>query len=177
MTSAMWSRRMEPWYAGPWAVRAWWECRRMINSARSTGRCGSWSIADRASLKLQAKIPKGEQVRRVYDVAQTPLQRLLASGVLPEDRQRALRERVQQIDPLVLSEQLDALRPPAVVADGRAWPQLRFSLAACTSGSLPTCEEGPERTDHQEAPSSSEEILNGPIRIGPAPRSCRRSSV
>ncbi len=82
----------------------------MINSARSTGRCGSWSIADRASLKLQAKIPKGEQVRRVYDVAQTPLQRLLASGVLPEDRQRALRERVQQIDPLALSEHLDALR-------------------------------------------------------------------
>jgi site-specific recombinase XerD len=123
------------------------------------------------SLKLQAKVPKGQQVRRVYDIAQTPLQRLLASGVLPEDRQRALRERVQQIDPLALSEQLDALRhallcgahlPPAVEASGHAWPQLRFSLAACTSGSLPTCEEGPERTDHQEAPSSSEEILNGP---------------
>jgi hypothetical protein len=36
------------------------------------------------SIKLQAKISKGEQVRRVYDVAQTPLQRLQASGVLPE---------------------------------------------------------------------------------------------
>src|SRR6266536_1769228 len=169
MTSAMWSRRMEPWYAGPWAVRAWWECRRIINSARSTGRCGSWSIADRASLKLQAKISKGEQMRRVYDVAQTPLQRLLASGVLPEDRQRALRERVQQIDPLALSEHLDTLRhallygahlPPLVSADGRAWPQLRFSLAACTSVPLPTSEEEPEQTDYQEAPSSSEDILS-----------------
>ncbi len=121
------------------------------------------------SLKLQAKIPKGEQVRRVYDVAQTPLQRLLASGVLPEDRQRALRERIQQIDPLALSEHLDALRhallygahlPPLVSADGRAWPQLRFSLAACTSVPLPTSEEEPEQTDYQEAPSSSEDILS-----------------
>lgn len=120
------------------------------------------------SLKLQAKIPRVDRVRRVHDIAQTPLQRLLASGVLPEDRQRALRERVQQIDPLTLSEQLDALRhtllcgarlPLAVVVYGQAWQQLRFSFASCTFGSLPTCEQGPERTDHQEVPSSSEEIL------------------
>ncbi len=152
-------------------VQAYHQLREVYRALRLVVNCFQ------PSLKLQAEVPKGDRVRQVYDAAQTPLQRLLASGVLPEDRQRALRERVQQIDPLVLSEQLDALRPPAVVADGRAWPQLRFSLAACTSGSLPTCEEGPERTDHQEAPSSSEEILNGPIRIGPAPRSCRRSSV
>jgi hypothetical protein len=35
------------------------------------------------SLKLQAKVHQGDRVRRVYDIAQTPLQRLLASGVLP----------------------------------------------------------------------------------------------
>ena len=52
------------------------------------------------SLKLQAKVRRGEQVRRLYDAAQTPLQRLLVSGILPEDRQRVLREWVQQIDPL-----------------------------------------------------------------------------
>jgi hypothetical protein len=118
------------------------------------------------SLKLQAKVPKGEQVRRVYDVAQTPLQRLLASGVLSEARQRALRERVQQIDPLALSEHLDALRyalwcgahmPPAVEASGGAWPLLGFSLAACMPVSLLTPEEGSEWTGHQETPSSSEE--------------------
>ncbi len=62
------------------------------------------------SLKLQANVPQGDRVRRMYDVAQTPLQRLLASGVLPEDRQRDLSEQVQQIDPLALSEYLDALR-------------------------------------------------------------------
>lgn len=52
------------------------------------------------SLKLQAKVPQGEQVRRVYDAAQTPLQRLLASGVLSQTRQRELSKRVEQVDPL-----------------------------------------------------------------------------
>jgi hypothetical protein len=63
------------------------------------------------SMKLQAKDPQGEQVRRVYDAAQTPLQRLLASGVLSEDRQRDVRELVQQIDPLTRSR---AVRCPAL---------------------------------------------------------------
>ncbi len=121
------------------------------------------------SLKLQATVLKGEQVHRVYDAAQTPLQRLLASGVLPEDRQRDLCERVQQIDPLALSEYLDALRhallcvahlPTALAADGPAGPQLRFSLATCTSVPRLPPEKESERTDHHAGPSSSEEILN-----------------
>src|ERR1700716_4164960 len=87
-----------------------WEYRPTTNSARSTGRCGWSSIADRASLKLQAKVPKGEQVRRVYDAAQTPLQRLLVSGVLSQTRQRELSKRVERVDPLALSEYLDVLR-------------------------------------------------------------------
>jgi site-specific recombinase XerD len=123
------------------------------------------------SLKLQAKISKGEQVRRVYDVAQTPLQRLLASGALSEERQRDLSEKVQQIDPLALSAYLDALRhallcrahlPPAVEASGRAWPLLRFCLAACTSGARTPSEEGAERTDPQGIPSRAEEIPEEP---------------
>ena len=110
------------------------------------------------SLKLQAKVPRGEQVRRVYDAAQTPLQRLLTSGVLPVDRQRDLRERVQRIDPLALSEYLDALRhallciahlPTAVAADGPVCPRLRFSLAACTSVPRLPPEKRSEWTDHQ----------------------------
>lgn len=73
-----------------WAVHGLWEYRRIINSERSTGRCAWWLIDDRASLKLLAKVPRGEQVRLVYDVAQTPVQRLLASGVLSVTRQREL---------------------------------------------------------------------------------------
>jgi hypothetical protein len=113
------------------------------------------------SLKLQTKVPKGEQVRRLYDIAQTPLQRLLTSGVLSEDRQRGLREQVQQIDPLTLSEQLDALRYALLCgAAGCTWPQPGPSLALCTSVPLPASEEEPERTGDQESPSSSKEIVH-----------------
>jgi hypothetical protein len=85
-------------------VQAYQQLREVYQAQRLVVNCFQ------PSLKLQEKVPKGEQVRRVHDVAQTPLQRLLASGVLSETRQRALRDRVQQIDPLALSEHLDALR-------------------------------------------------------------------
>jgi len=121
------------------------------------------------SLKLQTHVPQGDQMRCVYDVAQTPLQRLLASGVLSEDRQRELRERVQQIDPLKLSEQLDALRFALLCgADERAWPQPGLSLALCTSVPRPLSEEEPERAGHQEASSSSKDIGRlEPLRMEP----------
>ncbi|GHO65430.1 hypothetical protein KSC_043220 [Ktedonobacter sp. SOSP1-52] len=119
------------------------------------------------SFKLQAKVLQRDRVHRVYDVAQTPLQRALASGVLPEEQQHDLSKWVQRIDPLALSEHLDALRyallceahlPPAVGASGRAWPPLRFCLAACMSEPLPAPEREPEQTGSLEVPGR-EEIL------------------
>jgi hypothetical protein len=112
------------------------------------------------SLKLQAQVHQGERVRREYDVAQTPLQRLLASGVLSEDRHRDLSVRIQQIDPLALSEQLDALRSTLLcAADRRVWhqPSSPF-LVLCTSIPVPASEEEPEWTGHREAPASGKEI-------------------
>jgi integrase len=44
------------------------------------------------SFKLQEIIPKGDREQRVYDLAQTPLQRLLASGVLSEERNAVWRQ-------------------------------------------------------------------------------------
>ena len=141
------------------------------------------------SLKLQAKVYQGERVRRVYDIAQTPLQRLLASGVLSEDRQRDLREWVEQIDPLALSEHLDAFRYALLCgADGACLAPARSLLwALCTSVPLPAFEEEPERTGHREAPSSGKEmghpaleravaapmetLLHGPGTIHPSGRS------
>lgn len=112
------------------------------------------------SLKLQAQVPQGERVRLEYDVAQTPLQRLLASGVLSEDRHRDLSVRIQQIDPLALSEQLDALRSALLCAAGRrVWHQpIPPFLVLCTSIPVPAPEEEPEWTGHREAPSSGKEI-------------------
>ena len=121
------------------------------------------------SLKLQAKVPQGDRVRRVYDVAQTPLQRLLASGVPSEPRQRDLRERVEQIDPLALSEHLDVLRHTllrgvcTITTDSKGefvLPLLRFSLLACTSEPLSVPEEGPEHVVPQEEPVGCDKILN-----------------
>jgi hypothetical protein len=51
------------------------------------------------SMKLLSKYPSGEKVRRVYDPAKTPLQRLLLSGILPADRQQELGEVGKTLDP------------------------------------------------------------------------------
>ena len=146
-------------------VQAYHQLREVYRALRLVVNCFQ------PSLKLKAKVQEGEQVRRVYDVAQTPLQRLLASGVVSETRQRELSERVYQVDPLALSEQLDALRytllcnAHTTAADGEeefVLPLLRFSLAACMSGSLPVSEEGPVQAGHQEVSMSRDEILNWP---------------
>lgn len=42
------------------------------------------------SMKLQAKYCDGRKVRRVYDAAKTPLQRLLLSQVLPASKEHEL---------------------------------------------------------------------------------------
>jgi hypothetical protein len=42
------------------------------------------------SMKLRTKQREGSRVRRTYDHAQTPLQRLIASGILPPDKQNEL---------------------------------------------------------------------------------------
>ncbi|HEX6484783.1 MAG TPA: tyrosine-type recombinase/integrase, partial [Ktedonobacteraceae bacterium] len=119
------------------------------------------------SLKLQAKVPRGEQVHRVYDAAQTPLQRLLASGVLSETRQHEWSRRVEQVDPLALSGYLDVLRRALLcgthtaVADGEGefvLPLLRFSLVACTSGPQSVSEERPAQACHREVPWPPERI-------------------
>ena len=85
-------------------VQAYQQLREVYQALRLVVNCFQ------PSLKLQAKVPKGQQVRHVYDAAQTPLQRLLASRVLSQAQQQELSKRVEQVDPLALSEYLDVLR-------------------------------------------------------------------
>ncbi len=61
------------------------------------------------SMKLLTKHDNGERVRRVYDPAKTPLERLLFSGILPEADQDHLREVVEALDPVALDEQIEQL--------------------------------------------------------------------
>src|SRR5215467_6336329 len=62
------------------------------------------------SMKLQAKERDGSKVRRSYDQAQTPMQRLLASGVIPLKKQHELLRITQALDPLRLLTQLEHLQ-------------------------------------------------------------------
>src|SRR5215468_4092587 len=59
------------------------------------------------SMKLQTKERDGSKVRRTYDQAQTPMQRLLAFGVLPLAKQQELLRIAQALDPMRLLIQLE----------------------------------------------------------------------
>jgi hypothetical protein len=58
--------------------------------------------------KLVAKHREGARVRRVFDRAQTPYQRLCASGVLTPPRRANLEKLYQSLNPLQLRRDLDA---------------------------------------------------------------------
>jgi hypothetical protein len=57
--------------------------------------------------KLVRKTRDGARARRVYDRAQTPYQRLCATGVLPADRRRELEALYQRLNPLQLRRDLE----------------------------------------------------------------------
>lgn len=58
--------------------------------------------------KVVAKERIGNRVVKRYDVAQTPYQRLLASGVLDESTQKKLQELYESLNPVVLRRRIDA---------------------------------------------------------------------
>jgi hypothetical protein len=58
--------------------------------------------------KLVTRVRVGSRVRRVYDRAQTPYQRLCATGVLKPEAREALDRLYHRLNPLQLRRQLDA---------------------------------------------------------------------
>lgn len=62
------------------------------------------------SMKLVAKQVEGKTVRRVYDAARTPLQRLLLSRVLPASRLQELSAAAKTLDPIRLLHHLEQLQ-------------------------------------------------------------------
>jgi hypothetical protein len=59
------------------------------------------------SLKLKEKIRIGSKVRRKYDKAKTPLQRILESGMYHRAKMKRLKDLVRDVDPFELSEAID----------------------------------------------------------------------
>jgi len=57
-------------------------------------------------LKLVGKTRNGAKVHKVYDIAQTPYQRLLCSGVLTEDKKRQLANIYGALNPVTLLKQI-----------------------------------------------------------------------
>ena len=59
-------------------------------------------------MHLREKIVEGDKVRRKWDQAQTPYQRLLATGVLSQEQQERLQALYEQTNPLRLREEIYA---------------------------------------------------------------------
>lgn len=102
------------------------------------------SIADRASMKLQSKQREGGRVHRTYDQAQTPMQRLLASGALSPKKQQELLRITEALDPLRLLQQLEHLQKAlwryAVTSSSESpvpASPLPFSVKQCTEEKVP----------------------------------------
>jgi hypothetical protein len=75
-------------------------------------------------MHLCEKLVDQDKVRRKWDQAQTPYQRLLATGVLSQEQQQRLQTLYEQTNPLLLRDEiyagLDALWETAVVQNGSA---------------------------------------------------------
>jgi hypothetical protein len=75
-------------------------------------------------MHLCEKTVDGDKVCRKWDQAQTPYQRLLATGVLSQEQQQRLQTLYEQTNPLLLRDEisagLDALWETAVVQNGTA---------------------------------------------------------
>jgi hypothetical protein len=94
------------------------------------------------SMKLQTKEREGSKVRRTYDQAQTPMQRLLASGVVSANKQHELLRITEVLDPLRLLSQLEHLQKAlwrhAVTLEATSpTATLQFSVQLATSEKVP----------------------------------------
>jgi hypothetical protein len=95
-------------------------------------------------MKLASKERDGSKVRRTYDQAQTPMQRLLASGILPEAKQQELLRIAQALDPMRLLTQLEHLQKAlwrhavtSATESAESAAPLRFSVQAVTEEKVP----------------------------------------
>jgi len=97
------------------------------------------------SMKLLSKQREGKKVRYVYNPAKTPLQRLLQSGVLPEQKQQELTEVAQALDPILLFQQIEQLQQAvfrcavncsSFVPSIPPVPIRVFSVEGCTTGNV-----------------------------------------
>ncbi|MBO0782842.1 MAG: hypothetical protein J2P37_28845, partial [Ktedonobacteraceae bacterium] len=124
------------------------------------------------SMKLQSKRHDGTRVRRVYDPAKTPLQRLLLSEALSSARKHELSEIAQALDPIGLLHQVRQLQQALSHGTVNALPFshhastssiLRFFPACCPKDSLPfRASETATPPSFQQAQHQGTNVLDWP---------------
>jgi len=120
------------------------------------------------SQKLKEKQRTGSTVKRTYDMAQTPYQRVCAANVVSAEARTRLKGIYQALDPIRLLQQIAALQdalwqhaivgaPAAPPATGGALapPEIRFSPMGCGVGASPAATD----TRPGAAPPPSQDIL------------------
>jgi hypothetical protein len=80
-----------------------------------------WQNYFQPSMKLVSKERNGARVKKQYDLALTPCQRLIASDALSKQEREELREYYDRLDPVEILEQMQAAQDALC----RAW-KLRF---------------------------------------------------
>lgn len=95
------------------------------------------------SVKLRTKQREGSRVRRTYDIARTPFQRLSASGAMDDATHARLEAIVQTLDPVRLLRQIQTLQdalwrhamlpPTAMAVQTTPSAAVRFDVHACST--------------------------------------------
>jgi hypothetical protein len=92
---------------------------------------------------LREKHCEGSRVRRTYEDAQTPLQRLLATDAISAESGTGLMTLFQTLDPVRLLHQVEtlqgvlwrhAIHAPTELAERTTGPTARFNVTACGAG-------------------------------------------
>lgn len=114
------------------------------------------------SMKLQKKYFDGRTLRRVYDAAKTPLQRLLLSQALPASRQQELERAAHMLDPLRLFDHLHDLQQALfhITTPTSSEPILPFCLQRCLAGPDPALLD-------QRAPEAEQQVFSAGKEDGP----------
>jgi hypothetical protein len=117
------------------------------------------------SMKLVEKTREGSHVQRRYDAAQTPFQRLVASGVLPAAQQTRLTTLFEGLDPIRLLRQLerlqDALWQQAILPQAPVLPAppqqetVTFNAKRCGLGGADELARLPEPSQEEQETTRS----------------------
>lgn len=129
-------------------------------------------------LKLSSKNRDGARVRKQYEKAQTPYQRVLSSNSIAEDMKASLRELFETLDPVLLLNEMERMQTELwATATTNNMPKLRSlaapnqALAEVSSSLTPfaSTSQGPKMnrrkiTTPQDKPVAETVVVNSPAQ-------------